>query len=712
MAAHTDSSSPNALSEKLVKEKLAALDWPGLREHLDATAPTDFGELIGHITRCSSIIRQYPDGAFERRRVRFAHAMRSYATDHAGEEAPGDVQATFALIDDIEWGYRQILSTLWGTAFNQRTPETRAAAALSRLWQELDALNETVENHLGSLDEFNAMSGGRVEDEDGNTISPDAVLVFLSRSIAMTLIMEARQNGWFRSDGIIELPLLPDASDDVLFEAGSAYMLALAWSHWRHMETGKRFLGGAIRRDPVDASFGLPEHITEVVRHLPSDGGPAEAEGYDAIATFRLQDRFTQVGLELEVKHRISRFCVGIEDGAALPPQQYVSWEEYQAVTMLADILGYDPIDDSSSPQGLRLVEWVRGYAVLKEMATDGSKIKGKAPSARAIRVHEEEQLCFQLEKCGLEPTRARRFVHNVSLSRRSLDGFDCPLARVGSKGVVLLAPLLVSLNIVPALLSNLAREDEHLSSKGTAFEAAVRKVFTDKKITAVGFSASRGGATYEYDAVVPWDGYVFVFECKNRSLPSGEPASIYYFDLHVKKAADQARRLARALERHPDILRSQFGRSFEDHQIVPCVVHSLPYARLGDIDGVYFTDYSALTRFFHQRFLHAELLGRNGRRVTIRDFWQGDSPTAAAFLGQLERPFQVEVAAKHLELNNIAFPMSESVVAHRYELVQTERTTESLCEALGVDPVPIVAAIEGASRPAPSPGKAGGGKP
>ena len=88
---------------------------------------------------------------------------------------------------------------------------------------------------------------------------------------------------------------------------------------------------------------------------------------------------------------------------------------------------------------------------------------------------------------------------------------------------------------------------------------------------------------------------------------------------------------------------------------------------------------------------------------MAIQDFWPGGNPTAPAFLRQLDRPFQVAVLATHQEFNHITFPLSEAVLAGRYELVRRERTTESLCTALGVDPARILAAIEAASPPSTS---------
>lgn len=51
-------------------------------------------------------------------------------------------------------------------------------------------------------------------------------------------------------------------------------------------------------------------------------------------------------------------------------------------------------------------------------------------------------------------------------------------------------------------------------------------------------------------------------------------------------------------------------------------------------------------------------------------------------FLKQLEEPFQLELSLKHLDGSPLQFALSESEIAVTYELVRTEMTARSVCEA------------------------------
>jgi hypothetical protein len=106
---------------------------------------------------------------------------------------------------------------------------------------------------------------------------------------------------------------------------------------------------------------------------------------------------------------------------------------------------------------------------------------------------------------------------------------YDCPLVKTTSGKLILFAPALMGTNIASVVLSNLGRLRQPLSRKGTAFEAGVREFFAKRGMACRGFKVKRDGEEYEFDAVLVWDSYVFLFECKNRSLSGFDPAQAYY---------------------------------------------------------------------------------------------------------------------------------------------------------------------------------------
>jgi len=431
---------------------------------------------------------------------------------------------------------------------------------------------------------------------------------------------------------------------------------------------------------------GLPEQITTLIAYRPDDEGLSEREVYDYLANSRLHDRLIQTFMEMEIESGFSGQGAGITGGAALPPEQLVSTEEAHAGVSLSEVLGYSMVEDGERPAGLRLLEWVRGYTVLKEIAKARTHDQAAPGDAYAIRL-EEAELVGILQACGLKDDAAACFIALTCLHRSARDMFDCPLVRIGASSYLLFAPAVIDLNIAMVVLSNLSNRGAELGRKGKAFERVIHAVFRKRGMPVFGFRVHRGGEEYEYDAIVPWDGYLFVFECKNRSLSGNDPAQAYYFDLEVASQARQVRRLADALVAHPDIIEQEIGAEYAGLKIIPCVLHSLPYSRVDDINGVHFTDWSALTRFFDQPYFRIKVPHRVGNatllhRTAIRKFWKGETPTADDFLEQLRNPFQLELSMKHLDVKSVQFAVSEPEIVVTPELVRTEMTTRFVSEA------------------------------
>jgi len=688
----TSSGDNKRLREQVVKSALATLDWDALKEHFEdiVLSRGQVTEACCHIRRSTDLICKYPRKDFERRRARFLNKLRSYAEAHFGVEAANEIDTEVALIERIEQGYRNILNVLEGCAIGKQPATVRVGGSISLACYEYQNLLRRGDKSHTETKELNLMSGIHLQDDDGNTFSVDAVIEGLSESVAMTLIMEAYKNSWFDGD-VVVLPELPKVGEERRFQSGATQVLALFWRQWQRVEKRCRFLGGELRVCVGDdRPAGLPDAVETLIDYIPPEEGLSEREVYDYLANIRLQDRLVQTFMGMEVEYRLSEKGVGISDGAVLPPKNLVSGEEAHAGVSLSETLGYSIVDDDERPGGIRLLEWVRGYAVLKEIARSRTAKNDASGDDYAILLTESELINI-LQACGLEGDLAPQFIALTCLQRSSRDMFDCPLVRVGLSSYLLFAPSVIDLNISRVVLSNLSNRGADLGRKGKAFEQSMCEVFRKRGMDVFAFKVHRDGQEFEYDAVVPWEGHLFVFECKNRSLSGNDPVQTYYFDLEVASQAKQVRRLADALAENPDIIEQKMGAQYVGMRIVPCVLHSLPYSRIGDLDGVYFTDASALTRFFDQPYFRIKVLHRIGattllHRTAIKKLWKGEEPTVEDFLKQLEEPFQLELSLKHLDVSPLQFVLSESEIAVTYELVRTEMTARSVCEAVGVD--------------------------
>lgn len=692
------------LSEQIVKESLGSFNWAALREHFENVGLTkaDLTDLCGHIRRYTELICKYPRKKFKENRAIFFEEIRNYVNEHLGVEAEPEFISEIELIEIIEKGYQSILNTLDKCVVGSLPATIRVAGIIRRACSEYHELIRIHMKTITDMKQFNFMSGSLIQNINGNTISTDAVLEGLSDTVAMTLIMEAYKNEWF-DDDIVVLPEFVKTTDDVIYQSGATQVLALIWRQWQRTEKRRRYLGGAFIECHGDRlPDNLPGNIKELIKYFPPEKGLSDREVYDYLANTRLKDRFIQNYVELEVEAGLSEKGIGIAKEASLPPIQLISGEEAHAGVSLSEILGYSIVDDNERPGGLRLIEWIRGYAVLKELANTERDI-GKSIDKYTI-VFKEADLINKLQNCGLEGDLATLFIYRTSLHKSSRDMFDCPLVRLDNYNYLLFGPAVININIAMVVLSNLSNRGESLGRKGQAFEKYIHDFFTKNEMEVFAFKASRDGQEFEYDAVVPWDGYLFIFECKNRSLSGNDPVQSYYFDLEVMSQAKQVKRLAAALSNYPDIIEQNMGQKYMGYKIIPCVLHSLPYSRIGDFDGVYFTDASSLKRFFEQPYFRIKIPHRIGQstllhRTAIRKFWEKDKPTANDFIKQLDNPFQIELSIKHLDINCLDFPLSDSEMALTLEVVRTEMTVHSVCEAMGVDADKVLKEISQISK-------------
>lgn len=698
-----DSPSNARLDERRVKTALAKLDWDILKRHFDEIGLTEdqFTEVCNHARRCTEFIYKRPNKKAEIGRERLFKEFSDYAVEHFCADTVREISSVNSLLNLIEHGYRSILDVLAKCPISTRLPEVRIAAAVSRAgYQYLDLLHRC-DAALAASGELNLPSGLRLKDDGGNTVSPDAVLDLIVETVAMTIIMESYNNSWFEPGSeMVVLPDLPDAGDKERFEAGATEVLAVFWRQWKRVEERRRYLGGDLRRlTDSERSRYLPSHIETVIEYRPPEDGLSKREVYDKIAHRRLRDRLDQTFFKMEVEHRISDNAVGFSRGSSLPPSQYISSKEFHAIVSLSEILGYSIIDDTERPGGLRLLEWVRGYAVLQELAQTRS-VKADASGDDFALILTESELMEHLKAFNLQDDTATNFIAQTCLHKSSRDLFDCPLVRLRDSRYLLFGPAAIHMNIALVVLSNLSNRGEKLGRKGKAFENSMREFFHKQGLDVFTFEVRRDGNSYECDAIVPWDGYLFLFECKNRSLPYNDPVQSYYFDLETASEVRQVRRLAEALVKYPDIIKNQMGRQYVGLKIVPCVLHSLPYSRIGKTDGVYFTDASALKRFFEQPYFYIKVPYRFGpatvlHRTAIKKIWDGERPTPMDLIEQLENPFQVELSLKHLEVQPFDFGLSETEHAITYELVRKEMDTRSVCEASGVSPEVVLDKIE-----------------
>jgi hypothetical protein len=676
------------LKEKIAKEALETLDWPKLKTHLDEIVLDEdkFNVLLGHIQRARSLILTYPDAKREKKRKEFLGRLQDYAHAKLGKSAL-QLARERTLLNKIERGYRSILELLQQCEISKLPADVRAAAYITRAAHQCDLLTRSLHDALKARKEIGLPPGVLLRDENDAPFSPDAVITTIVECLTMTLLMEAYKNKWFDVERSVVLPILPTVGEQDRYKAGSTEVLAQCWRRWRRTEQRRRFLGGEFEeRSQPDLPSGIPKAIERLTIY-----NPPKTEIFDHVANERLNDRLGQTFMEMMVETNLQEKAVGINHKVALPPRGMISAEEGHSGVSLSEIVSYSIVDDQERPGGLRLLEWIRAYCVLQQLARDR-----ESESGSLISFIPRDELISVLKRCGLSQQSASFFVKTAALNESSVDLFDSPLINMQDGSLLVFGPALITANPARVVLSIIANLGEPLARKGKAFEADILSFLKKQTLKARTFKVKRDGEEYEYDVVLCWGEYIFIFECKNHSLSNHHPTQAYYFELEMRSSAKQVMRLADALRRYPDILSQKMQVDVTTKTIVPCVLNALPFSLPSPIDGVFFTDASVLKRFFQEKYFHVNTPYRIDEnvqllhRTAMHSLWAGDQPTPADYLKQLREPFQVNLMFAHTELGSVPFPISSTELVVAGEFTRTEMSIESYADLVGASSTSI----------------------
>lgn len=388
-----------------------------------------------------------------------------------------------------------------------------------------------------------------------------------------------------------------------------------------------------------------------------------------------------------------------IDPGAAMPPHGYVSPEEAHSVVMLSEYLGINVATHPANLGGLRLCEWMRGFATLQHLAQHNIGAASE-PLDRAFPRMTITALEEILQRNGLVGTKARIFIDHASFAKSSRDPYDAPVLRGEENWCLLVVPALADALLIRLVLSTLANKGLDVEGKGEAFEEQFRAVLEAEGLPVYYFEVHRDGQTYEYDALVPWGPYLFLFECKNRSLSGTNPIASYNSLRSAATHVEQVKRLTAALTDHPDILTTRIKENCSALQIIPVVVNSMPFSMQGSFESVYFSDVASINRFFSERYFHISQMHRVGahkflHRIALHDLWSGEKPDAEAFMRHLEDPLQLRVMIAHMSVQPINIQIGPDLYAHTQVPRRREMTMQSIAAVAGVTAEAIEAEME-----------------
>ncbi len=663
--------------EKMVDEFAKSHDPTALLRVLGATElSNDVVEHLGRLLIRSSIILTRPDAARQKRRDIGLQAIVDRAAERLGRKGKQALACQIEKIAIIERGYA-LLSNRLDQLLEGTDPVRWFWATLSLVAEQVDWALEEIDLQTSRSPIVDGWSF-TLPDGQGGRYRADELIAMFDATTSMTLRAYAAKWGWIRRDGAIIAPQRVAVTEVETDAALRVQKLAEAWEAWRRIDDEVRFFGGTIAE--VQNEVGVT-----VMRHTPDKEGlrwrKLALAAHEQL-TAEIASIFNQLVYREDAHHGAS----GIDGTVPLYPHAFVNIGELQGAQALEISLSRSPDNDTTLYAGLRLTEWIRGYSVLTALAERVSRNNG-GPDRLIIELKPGELLAL-LGRLGLGMQKAQAFLKMVTFSRHSRDFVDEPLIATTSDKLLLFGPTILNGEVARILLSKLSREGVSFERRGTRFEREMRRRFVGWGLEVHSFTLSHRGQIHEFDMLVPWDGYLFVFECKSRSPIGIDPARSWQARQHLLDACSQVSRLCECLRQQPEMLRSKIGAGADSFILVPCVLNALPLQSPGTINDVYVTDLAAVGTFFEMGEVGAYATHRLPglpplrQRLHVVSLWAGPTPSADDFLRFLKETPTLRIMDAHLELVPSIVDIDGS---HRIETVELGRLPDSVATVADV---------------------------
>lgn len=627
------------MASDVLRSATKNLDDRALRDALEKVESADLEEvvsdLLDDIERMGVLISERSDPKREKRISTFVEAFEGWLKKSASELVTrlATIRSDALL---VQRGYQSILTTLSRTQAQALTAAQHAWAVVRYahvdLAYVLERLDVGMRERYEKANLFFETGSVHAPMEDGTSIPVDEYTAAVLEVLSGSLLMFGHQNGWFDADGFLVIPS-PGAVDDENVRLASGTMaLGAAWGQLRIQETNKRFLGGQLtlaQLEEGDRKYDV----------LQFDNEYGVALSFLA-AEQRLRSVMTQHYFQVTNESRYEHL-LATGDSAKLPPDQFLDAEEVSTSITLSQLLGFSIVDDTTEYEGLRLVEWIRGYSVFRRL-TDSATAKETGSTLHSVAANE---LLATLTRNGLTPTKASAFLDATRFGRRAVDLYDAPLISCTDGRLYFIPTSLSSTSTVHTVLSQVSRCNQ-LGKKGPAFERQLLELLKRHEIVAAPIHFREEDEEFECDCAFILDDVLFVCELKNHALPGATAERRYYFLLDMNDAARQVKRIANALAAAPGKVEEALGTS-NWSRIEKVVINSMPWSVPTDEGEVAFYDYSAFARLLDSPDLLLKTsAGPQERKLVIatrvRRLWSSSKFSAKDLQREMRDPFQV----------------------------------------------------------------------
>lgn len=509
-------------------------------------------------------------------------------------------------------------------------------------WSQINFTEMTIANLIKKIEESIKKNNTNeiklshimfLTDDYGNEIKPVSVIESIINALSSSLKMLGFTEQWFNSDYKLVIPTEVSVTDEQIYQSNVVQLLAHTWANLEKSEQIYRYFGGkVIEISKNDLPLDLEETSLKSLCRFEKTDEYIQWELLEFVAHERLNRKIAQDNWEVEDYIKNPKNNIIIDN------------DELKTLVTISEILNFNVNDDNSTYEDLTIMEWVRGYSVLKKLFT----INNNEENNNKLKIH-PSKLILELQRNGITLEKAKKFISLTSFSRDSRDLYDCPIINMEDGNLLLLKSCLVSASTPLAILSRFSSLSIQIRKKGKAFEKSIVKLFLENVGECQSFKFKRDNDEYEYDVVVVWNKTLFVIECKNTSLSHGSPIASYYFSKSLGDHIKQIKRLVDALKEYSDVFEEKFNKKLEGYNIVPILLFSQPFSMPDKIDEVIITDASTVRRFFKSEAIYSierKFNDPQNKKVPIHKLWKGKSPTDEDFVKSLNHSFQYKSIA------------------------------------------------------------------
>jgi hypothetical protein len=668
-----------------MKTALGQLSWKTVLQIIEADpepSEVTYECLIEDVVRTGCLIKKHATDQQRKSRDKFRAKLRAFIADKCDSDQLEYLDAHIVECGLIDGAFKTILETVAQCAISKRSVQEQAWAVVIRAVAEIELIHQK----LGEFVVKSPTAGGfafmnplnvKIEDEQGNLFNPDALVNSFIASMGSSIKLLAYQGGLKDGSKIVMPPYIkPD--ETLLFEAGSHHYFAQVWEEIERGSEHVRYWDESLLFQENGVALG--EENRQEILWFNMDLG---SELLFRTARLRLDQQLLQNHMKLQ---KIAKLDLRDPRTEIVPLSKntFVSTEEADTFLALDAVYNYPVTASTKEYGGLKLPEWIRAYAVLQRcFARDMS-----GNDRMELVPIERSELRETLVRASIGPQKAEAFIDALIFSLEKLDVYDAPLLEDAKGKLYFFAPAYAAVSLPRVILSQIHHQEIQVKGKGELFEAEVLRMFKSAKIKAVGFKYKVGEETFDCDAAVLWDGQLFIFECKNYSLPVGRASDDFYFLKKLDAATEQVIRIGQQLTDDPNILRKHLGKDAKWSKVHLVILNAMPVSIAGEINGVHFYDASALGKLLREKEISilVDPSGSFGETTVVatHTLWEGDAPKAADLLAQLKDPIQLKLIQHKLTLDWHYLPLSPNLLAAVPFIKSGTLTPEEMLEALG----------------------------